>query len=143
MIYLIIFNVILSYSLTTSPCFFTVNIPERATNNLNNDLKEINKWDFRRKMNFNPDSTKQALEVIFSRRTAKDIYPKICFNNIPVNKSYSQTHLDMHLDSKLSFGIHMKTILTKVNRIIVLLRKLQQVLPTITHKISETNSSIM
>ena len=38
-------------------------------------------------------------------------------------------HLGLHLDSKLSFDIHIKTILTKVNRTIDLLRKFQQVLP--------------
>ena len=41
----------------------------------------------------------------------------------------SQKHLGLHLDSKLSFDIHIKTILTKVNRIIGLLWKFQQVLP--------------
>ena len=34
---------------------------------LNNDLKKINKWAFQWKMNFNPDPSKQAQEVIFSR----------------------------------------------------------------------------
>ena len=37
--------------------------------------------------------------------------------------------MGLHLDSKLSFDIHIKTILTKVNRTIGLLRKFQQVLP--------------
>ena len=80
-------------------------------------------------MNFKPDPTKQAQEVIFSRKTTKKIHPKIFFNNIPVSKADSQKHLGLHLDSKLSFDIHIKTILTKVNRTIGLLRKFQQVLP--------------
>ena len=80
-------------------------------------------------MSFNPDPTKQAQEVIFSRKTTKKIHPKIFFNNIPVSKADSQKHLGLHLDSKLSFDIHIKTILTKVNRTIGLLRKFQQVLP--------------
>ena len=80
-------------------------------------------------MNFNPDPTKQAQEVIFSRKTTKKIHPKIFFNNILVSKADSQKCLGLHLDSKLSFDIHIKTILTKVNKTIGLLRKFQQVLP--------------
>ena len=38
--------------------FSTVKDPERTANNLNNDLKEINKWAFQWKMGFKPDSTK-------------------------------------------------------------------------------------
>ena len=38
--------------------FSTVKDPERTANNLNNDLKEINKWAFQWKMGFKPDPTK-------------------------------------------------------------------------------------
>ena len=38
--------------------FSTVKDPKRTANNLNNDLKEINKWAFQWKMGFKPDSTK-------------------------------------------------------------------------------------
>ena len=102
--------------------FSTFKMPERTTNNLNNDLKEINKWAFHWKMNFNPDPTKQAQKVIFSRKKTKKIHTKIFFNNIPVSKADSQKHLGLHLDSKLSFDNHIKSILTKVNRTIDLLR---------------------
>ena len=109
--------------------FSPIKVPERTANNLNNDLKEINRCAFQWKMSFNLDPTKQAQGVIFSRKTTKKIHPKIFFNNIPVSKADSQKHLGLHLDSKLSFDIHIKTILTKVNRTIGLLRKFQQVLP--------------
>ena len=80
-------------------------------------------------MSINLDSTKKAQEVIFSRKTTKKIHPKTFFNSIPVIKADFQKHLDLHLDSKLTFDIHIKTILTKVNITIGLLRKFQQVLP--------------
>ena len=35
---------------------------------LNDDLKKINDWAYKWKMSFNPDSTKPAHEVIFSRK---------------------------------------------------------------------------
>ena len=102
--------------------------PESTANNLNNDLTEINKWAFQWKMNFNPDPTKQAQEVIFSRETTTKIHRKIFFRNIPVSKADSQKHLGPHLDLKLPFDIHIKTILTKVNSTTGLKRKFQQVL---------------
>ena len=80
-------------------------------------------------MNFNPDPKKQTQEAIFSRKTTKKIYPKIFFNNVPVSKADSQNHFGLYLDSKLSFDIHIKTALTKVNKTIGLLRNFQQVLP--------------
>ena len=79
-------------------------------------------------MIFDPDQTEQARVAIFSRKTTKKIYPKIFFNNIPVSKADSQKHLGMRLDSKSFFDIHIKTILTKVNRTTGLLRKFQQAL---------------
>ena len=103
--------------------FSTVKGPERTANNLNTNLKEINNWDFQWKMSFNPEPTKQAQEVIFRRKTIGKIHPKTFFNKFPVSKFDSQKHLRLHLDSKLSFDIHIKTILTKVNGTIGLLRK--------------------
>ena len=44
-------------------------------------------------------------------------------------KADIQKHLDLHLDLKLTFDNHIETILTKANRTMGLLRKLQQVLP--------------
>ena len=50
-------------------------------NNLNGDLKKINKWAFKWKMGFDPDDNKQAQEVIFSRKLNKPNYPSLNFNN--------------------------------------------------------------
>ena len=41
-------------------------------------------------MNINSYLTKQAQEVIFSRKITKKIHPKIFFYNIPVSKADSQ-----------------------------------------------------
>ena len=89
---------------------------------------------FQWKMSFNTDPTKQAQKVIFSRKATKkthikNIFQKIFFNGIPVCKADSEKHLGLYLDSKLSFDIHIKTILAEVNRTMGLLRKFQQVLP--------------
>ena len=80
-------------------------------------------------MSFNPDPSKQAQEVIFSRKIKKPNHPELIFNNIPVNQTPYQKHLGMFLDSKLNFSEHLKYITNKVNKSIGLLRKLQLILP--------------
>ena len=80
-------------------------------------------------MNFNPDPTKQAQEVIFSCKTKKLPYPYLVFNNAKVTQSIYQKHLGIIPDSKLTFENHLKIVTSKVNKIIGLLRKLQNLLP--------------
>ena len=80
-------------------------------------------------MSFNTDSSKQAQEVVFSRKIKKPNYSELIFNNIPVNQASYQKHLGMFLDNKLNFGEHLKYINNKVSKSIGLLRKLQMSLP--------------
>ena len=49
-------------------------------------------------MSFNPDPSKQAQEVIFSRKTKKEYYPPLAFNNNNVLETNSQKHLGVVLD---------------------------------------------
>ena len=70
---------------------------------------------------FNPDPSKQAQEVIFSRKLEKSVYPPLHFNNIAVTQSTTQKHLGMLLDVKLDFQGHLKNIYSKVNKTIGLL----------------------
>ena len=46
-----------------------------STKELNEDLNKINNWVFQWKMNFKPDPSKQALEVLFSRTLQKVSHP--------------------------------------------------------------------
>ena len=80
-------------------------------------------------MSFNPDPSKQAQEVIFSRKIKKPNHPELIFNNIPVNQTLYQKRLGMLLDDELNFGEHLKYISNKVNKSIGLLHKLQLILP--------------
>ena len=91
----------------------------------NNDLKKISDWAFQWKMSFNPDPCKQAQEVIFSRKLKNVSHPPLVFNNANVSSCKSQKHLGVLLDSKLTFQEHCKTVLSIINGIIGLLRKLQ------------------
>ena len=100
-----------------------------SANELNNDLKKISDWAFQWKMSFNPDPSKQAQEVIFSRKLKNVSHPPLVFNNANVSSCKSQKHLGILLDSKLTFEEHYKTILSKTSRTIGLLCKLQSLLP--------------
>ena len=51
--------------------FSVIHDIQTSTNNLNKDLERISNWATQWKMNFNPDTTKQAQEVIFSRKLKK------------------------------------------------------------------------
>ena len=76
-------------------------------------------------MNFNPDPTKQAHEVIFSRKTKEIYHPPLVFN---VSQSSSQKHLGVILDSKLIFDEHLKMVSLKISKTLGLLRKLHNLL---------------
>ena len=46
---------------------------------LNKDLETISKWAFQWKMLFNPDPVKQVIEVSFSHKRDKVVYPPLQF----------------------------------------------------------------
>ena len=80
-------------------------------------------------MSFNLDPSKQSQEVIYSRKLQKVSHLSIYFNNNPIKQVSSQKHLGVILDTKLNFQEHIESILSKVNKTIELLRKLQNILP--------------
>ena len=84
---------------------------------------------FKWKMSFNSDPSTQAHGVIFSRKIRKTCHPSIYFSNKSVKQITPQKHLGMILDNKLNFQEHLKNILSKVNKTIGLLRKMQKSLP--------------
>ena len=80
-------------------------------------------------MIFNPDLTKQAQEVIFSRKLNKPVHPNLTFNNSQVSQTESQKHLGLILDNKLNFNEHLKGVLDKISKTMGLIRKFQPILP--------------
>ena len=78
--------------------FSTVYNITEATSNLNNDLAIITKWAHQWKMRFNPDISKQAHEVNFSRKNLLTFHPPLTFNSITVAQTNCQKHLGMQLD---------------------------------------------
>ena len=58
----------MAYDTSLFPVIHDINT---SANELNNDFYQINKSAFQWKMSFNPDSSKQAQEIIFNRKTKK------------------------------------------------------------------------
>ena len=108
--------------------FSTVTDEALSQSHLNDDLSNINDCAYKWKMSVNPDSTKPAHQAVFSRKNNIH-YPPITFNKHAVKRVQSQKHLRLKLGSKLNFKEHISSILSKVKKLTVVLRKLQTVLP--------------
>ena len=83
-------------------------------------------------MSFNPDPTKQAKEVIFSKITILGTHPSLFFKHSLIEQTTTQTHLDLTLNHKLTFQYHVNEKIKKATEGIGLLRKLQSILPRIS-----------
>ena len=83
-------------------------------------------------MSFNADPSKHAQEVIFSRKSKRSTHPPLVFNNKNVSQTYSQKHLGVILDFRLTSEEHLNNILDKVNKAVGLLRILCNVLTRTT-----------
>ena len=135
MLFLIYINDLL-HNLVSNPKLFTDNTslfstvtnPNVTANQINNDLHNST-WPYQMKMKFNPDTSKQAQEVLFSRNIKVTAHPQLVFNNNPVHETATQKHLGMFLGFKLNFQEHFENMANKVNKTIGLLRKLQNTLP--------------
>ena len=67
--------------------FSVIHDVDISTNELNKNLYQINKWAFQWKMSFNTDRSKQAQEIILSRKTKKICHPSLRFDNSIVSQS--------------------------------------------------------
>ena len=80
-------------------------------------------------MSFNPDPTKQAQEVIFSRKIKKPLHTPLNLNNINYKQTTFQKRLGLVLDSQITLEEHLKTVFSKVKRTIKLIPKPRNSLP--------------
>ena len=80
-------------------------------------------------MIFTLDLSKQAQEVMFSRKIKKLLYLTLLFNNIPLSNSLLQKDLGLTIDIKLNFSEDRKSITKKNSKTMGLLRNFQHILP--------------
>ena len=110
--------------------FTIVKDKSESSNILNNDLSEISKWAYNLKMLFNPDPSKPAQEVVFSRKKKEQSHPGISLNNIQVERTSYHKHLGLILDEKLNFKQHVDSALLKMNKGISVIKKIKVFLAT-------------
>ena len=82
-------------------------------------------------MLFNPDISKQALEIIFSNKRKKSEHIPLIFNSIPVKFVEDTKHLGMILDSKLSFEKHINEKRAKARQGLGLMKQLKNGSPAL------------
>lgn len=80
-------------------------------------------------MVFNPDITKQAVEVIFSVKKKNPHHPDLNFNGIPVASEDHTKHLGVYLDSRLNFSKHIHEAIRNATRGLSLLKYLSKYVP--------------
>ena len=81
--------------------FSIANCVNISASTLNSDLLKMKDWGYQWKMSFNPDRTKQAQEIIFSKKKNATTHPQPFFNNSEIKLSSNQKHLGLTLDKKL------------------------------------------
>ena len=114
-----------------TPFFSKVYDIHKTAIKLNDYLEKISYWAYQWKMQFHPDPTKQANEVIFSQKISSNnlSHPPIKFDKIEISEKTYQKHLGILLDSKLSFNAHIDQKIKKCNIIIGLIRRFLTTLP--------------
>ena len=75
--------------------YSVVNDPEISAAELNHDLDLIKQWAHQWKMEFNPDPTKQAKEVLFSCKKVNPYHPDLFFNGTLVTRVKEHEHLGL------------------------------------------------
>ena len=109
--------------------FSIVKDPTISASDLNHDLNIIYQWAHQWKMEFNPDPTKQATEVLFSCKKCSPNHPKLIFNGTYVAKANEQKHLGLILDSRLTFESHINDKIIKAKKNLGIIKYLSNLLP--------------
>ena len=109
--------------------FTIVTDKNKSANILNDDLQLISNWAYKWKMLFNPGPKKAAQEVLFSRKSQIQNHPTLSLNNIQVERSTYHKHLAVILDENLNFKENINSAISKVNKVIPVIKKLRYTLP--------------
>ena len=70
---------------------------ERTREKIEEDLVTIGRWAYQWKMVFDPDITKQAVEIIFEVKNKITAHPELIFNDVPVAREETTKHLGIQL----------------------------------------------
>ena len=106
-----------------------------SSKTLNDDLGKITKWAHQWKMVFNPDLTKQAVEVVFSSKSNPTTFDDISFHGIPVKKVGETKHLGLILHNKLLFEHHVNKKIKSARQCVGLMKQIYPYVPRSTLEI--------
>ena len=109
--------------------FSIVNDPIVYADDLNHDLDITHQWSHQRNMEFYPDPTKQATEVLFFCKKSSPNHPLLMFNGTAVANVNEQKHLGRILDLGLSFENHLTEKIIKTKKNIGLIKHLSKFVP--------------
>ena len=109
--------------------FTIVKDKNEGANILNDDLQLISDWAYKWKMLFNQDPKKPAHRVLLSRKINIQNYPTLSLNDIQVERSTYHKHLAVILDENLNFKENINSAISKVNKVIPVIKKLRYTLP--------------
>ena len=91
--------------------FSLVRDPNESSAKLGRDLGRVARWAHQWKMSFNPDPSKQAVVVHFSRIITPVDTPPIYFNNLVAASWETHTDLGLMLDKRLAFDRHVEEMI--------------------------------
>ena len=91
-----------------SSLFTCVKGIDQTHDKLTKDLQTISIWAYQWKMVFNPDLSKQAIEIIISCKNKKPYHPDLTFNGIPIAREPYTKHLGVYLNTRLKVSKHIK-----------------------------------
>ena len=96
---------------------------------LGRDLGRVALWVHQWKMSFNPDPSKQVVEVHFSCKINPVDTSPVYFNNLAAASCETHKHLGLLLDKRLAFDRHVEEMILRGNKGIGLITRLRRYLP--------------
>ena len=109
--------------------FYLARDPNESSAKLGRDLGRVAWWVHQWKMSFNPRSSKQTVEVHFSRKINPLDTPPVYFNNLAVASCETHKHLGLLLDKRLAFDRHVEEMILRANKGIGLVTRVRRYLP--------------
>ena len=111
--------------------FSLVRDPNESSPKLGRDLGRVAWWKHQWKMSFNSDSSKQAVEVSFSRNINHVDTTPIYFIDLAVVSCKTHKHLGLLLDKRLAFRCLVEEMILRANKGIGLVTRLRRYIPRI------------